>query len=214
MAGLAERAWACVAALPPDEPLFVAGESFGGPVALELARAHRERLAGLILLSTFGRFPPRHAWYRRPGLALWRLLGDRVAEALVFAFRPLELPAQFGPGLTWALAREFLRLPPSLGPAFREKCRLALEFDATPWLAELDLPALVVVPRWDPAVPVEAGLALAAALPRATLLRLPAGHLAHLAFPDLVGRAIQGWRGETEARAADTRSQASAAPGL
>lgn len=193
VAGLAERAWARVAHLPADEPLYLAGESFGGPVALELARAHLERLAGLILFSTFGRFPPEHAWYRRPGLWLWRVVGDRGAEAILYGVRPFELPAQLGARLSPSLAREFLRLPPSLGGAYCEKCRLALDFNALPWLGELDLPALVVVPRWDHAVPPSAGLALAAALPRATLVRIPGGHLAHLAYPELVGRMIEEW---------------------
>src|SRR5689334_9331288 len=52
--GLAERA---LALIEPDERVVVCGESFGGTIALTLARMAPERVRGLILFSTFGWHP-------------------------------------------------------------------------------------------------------------------------------------------------------------
>src|SRR5205814_1395839 len=51
VSGLASRA---LELIDPDEPAFVCGESFGGTVALTLARHAPERVRGLILFSAFG----------------------------------------------------------------------------------------------------------------------------------------------------------------
>ena len=49
------------------QPVFVCGESFGGTVALTLAHAAPERIAGLILFSTFGWYPSTTRATRRRG---------------------------------------------------------------------------------------------------------------------------------------------------
>src|SRR5215211_304267 len=60
--GLARRALAVLDAdLEDDGPTLVCGESFGGTVALTLARDFPERISGLILFSTFGWYPSRLA---------------------------------------------------------------------------------------------------------------------------------------------------------
>jgi pimeloyl-ACP methyl ester carboxylesterase len=198
VAGLSERAWQQVENISAREPLYVAGESFGGPIALELARAHRDRVAGLILISTFARFPAVETWPRLAGLRLWQRLGDPLVEELLFRVRCLEWPFALGLRPPLRTLRAFLAQPRSHAPAYRQKGILALSYDAEPWLAELDIPVLVLVPRWDLAVPPAAGLALAAALPRATLLRTPGGHLSHLVHLELVGRTVSSWRAAAE----------------
>src|SRR5437868_8352584 len=57
---------------------FVCGESFGGTVALTLARLAPERCAGLVLLSTFGWHPSTLARRGVAALAMWSFLGGRV----------------------------------------------------------------------------------------------------------------------------------------
>src|SRR5579884_2836815 len=71
--GLAERALAVLDADPDaDAPALVCGESFGGTVALMLARRHPARVRGLILLSAFAWYPRVFACVPRLHLGLWR----------------------------------------------------------------------------------------------------------------------------------------------
>ena len=60
----------------------------------------------------------------------------------------------------------------------------------------LERPALVVVPGRDRIVPPRSAEALGAALPRATMLRPPLGHIgmmASAAAPELIWRPIAEW---------------------
>src|SRR5690242_19522519 len=77
--GLTHRA---IALLPDDAPLFVCGESFGGTVALTLAHLAPERVAGLVLLSTFGWHPSTLARRGVGALALWSFLGGRLTTSM------------------------------------------------------------------------------------------------------------------------------------
>ena len=49
------------AELPRNEPFVLLGESFSGPLALELAARHPEGLLGLVLIATFVT-PPNSRW--------------------------------------------------------------------------------------------------------------------------------------------------------
>jgi pimeloyl-ACP methyl ester carboxylesterase len=51
----------------------------------------------------------------------------------------------------------------------------------------------VLTGTWDPVVPASAGLELARTIPRATLHRLPGGHLVHLVRANQVGALIADW---------------------
>src|SRR5436305_739105 len=90
--GLALRAMDAVADV--DGRLFVCGESFGGTVALTLARLAPERVSGLILLSTFGWYPSILARRGVAALALWSFLGGRVSTSMYRAGRMASLPTQ------------------------------------------------------------------------------------------------------------------------
>src|SRR5438067_2030474 len=62
------------AALPADQPAYVCGESFGGPIALTLARRYPERVLGLVLLSTFAHLPRAGSTHARLLLPIWSAL--------------------------------------------------------------------------------------------------------------------------------------------
>ena len=95
--GLAARALRVLDADPAgNAPAYVSGESFGGTIALTLARRYPDRVRGLILFSTFGWYPGVGAYASRLGMACWRLLGDRLAAPIFDLWRPVGVPGALG----------------------------------------------------------------------------------------------------------------------
>ena len=198
--GLAERALATFDAdADADAPAFVCGESFGGTVALTLARRHPTRVRGRILLSAFGRYPPVSSRVGRLGLHLWRRLGELAGGPSLYLWRRMSLPGALGPACSRELARAYLGRPALHLPGYRAKCELALAFDARPWLGAISCPAFILIGSWDPIVPTRAGRELARLLPHARLHRLPGGHLVHVARPAEAGQLIAAWVADTSA---------------
>jgi 3-oxoadipate enol-lactonase len=190
--GLAERA-AAVLDADGQHDVFVCGESFGGTVALTLARRHPQRVRGLILLSAFGWHPSMFARRASPALALWSFLGHRVGTPLYRASRMVSAPTQLGIPLPRDVFREYVTRPRANVPAYRRKAELSLEFDARPWLATLDVPTFVLAGTWDPVVPASAGRELARFISGAELHMLPGGHLVHIVRADRVAQLILAW---------------------
>jgi pimeloyl-ACP methyl ester carboxylesterase len=200
--GLTEQALAVLDADPDgDAPAYVCGESFGGTVALTLAHRHPERVRGLLLLSTFGRYPALPAYGGAAGLALWRMLGARAGGQAFRAGRLFAVPGQLGFRFPREVARAYLSLPAAHPPAYRAKCELALRFDARPWLGSITCPTLVLIGSWDPVVPPSAGRELARLLPNARLHRLTGGHLVHLVHAAEAGQLIASWAAERAGQA-------------
>jgi pimeloyl-[acyl-carrier protein] methyl ester esterase len=195
--GLAARALRALDAdAARDAPAFVLGESFGGPVALTLARRDPRRVRGLILLVTFARYPRLLCHGGRTVLAGSRLLGDVRSLAAIDVVRRLRVRRHAGTRLRADVARALVERPDSPPAAYRAKCRAAMTFDARPWLASIDRPALVVSGRWDPVVPAGAGRELARGLPRAAFHVLPGGHLLPLAHAAEIGAIVARWSRE------------------
>ena len=192
--GMADRAIRTLdAAVGRQAKAIVCGESFGGTVALVLARRYPERVAGLVLLSTFGRYPWPNRVFAQFGLLAWRLLGDTAARVILHVGRVLGVVAHLG----WTPSHESLRAYfghpfPHLA-AYRTKCSLLLGLDARPWLRELHCPTLIVSGAFDPVVPASASSVLAASIVRANLHRLRAGHTPHLVQPAEIGQLIADW---------------------
>jgi pimeloyl-ACP methyl ester carboxylesterase len=177
-----------------DGPIFVCGESFGGTVALTLAHLAPERVAGLILLSTFGWHPSMLARRGVGALAAWSFLGGRVGTTMYRAGRVVSIPSQLGLNFSAELLRSYVvARPRSDMVAYRTKAELSLTFDARPWLGTLEMPAFILRGRFDPVVPPSAGEELARRLPNSTLYTLSGGHLVHLVQPDRVGGLIDDW---------------------
>ncbi len=185
----AERA---AASLPDGERSFVCGESFGGPIALTLARRYPERVRGLILLSTFARLPHAGSLRARVGVPLWSLLVQHT-PILARGSRILGMPGQFGRPVSVATAMSYIREPLASGPDYRRKVEMIATFDALPWIAEVKCPSLVLHGRRDPVVPINAGRELGRILPTATMHELDCGHLGYLALPDTIRAHVEHW---------------------
>lgn len=173
------------------DPVVLGGLSMGGYVALAFARRHPDRLRGLILADTkaepdtpeakVGR-DKTIALAREQGAAavveqmLPKVLGDTTRAsrpAVVAAVRALGAAQSVG-GLVAGLT------------ALRDRP------DATPGLAAVRVPTLVIVGAEDAVTPPAAAEKLAAAIPGARLVELPAaGHLTSLEDPEQFDAVVQ-----------------------
>ena len=183
----------------------VAGHSLGGALAQRFALAHPERVAGLVLSSSFARVAtPRSQWRARfleqPAvLAGLRFLPE--ARALAWAGR---LAARGGWVFDPRCDRHVLGLVRhgvrhlSVGLAL-DRVRLAFEHDARADLPRLRCPALVLVGEREPVSFRSAAEELTRLIPRSRLLFSPgASHLHPLSnaewFADTIGRWLSGAR--------------------
>lgn len=121
------------------------GISMGGFVALALAgRDDRVRSVALGLaagrLSRHGR-ESLSTWDRWAANGEWRRIYRAGVRAVVTGWRRQA-------GRVSVAAFDAIRTPPT--PDFRRTVAATLDFDATPWLAEVDTPALVVGGTADP----------------------------------------------------------------
>jgi 3-oxoadipate enol-lactonase len=170
------------------ERFHVVGASMGGAIAQQLALQAPTRIATMTLVSTWGRTDA----FLRAVFTSWRRMAERLG--------PDELLAALAP---WAFTHRFLESPSAevvaLQAAFRERGVLGsvlayqrhvdacLGHDTIGVLAILRTPALVLVGEDDILTPPRYGRALAAALPRAEVVVVPAsGHACFLETPKLV----------------------------
>jgi pimeloyl-ACP methyl ester carboxylesterase len=185
----------------------IAGHSMGGALAQRFALAHPERVASLVLSSSFARIvTPRSRWRARyleqPAvLAVLRLLPE--PRALDFASR---LAARGGWVFDPRCDRHVLglvvqgvrRVP--LGLAL-ERVRLAFDHDTRADLPRIGCRSLVIVGERESAAYRSAAAELERLIPRARLEVSPgAGHLHPLSNPEWFAATIGGCLIERSAR--------------
>jgi polyhydroxyalkanoate synthase subunit PhaC len=205
-------------------PLAVIGYCMGGLLALALAQRRSEQTAGLALLATPWDFHAERPEQARllgtvveiaasgDTLPLW------VIQSLFLSLDPFLAERKFirfaGLDPASAAARDFVALEDwlnddvALASGVARDCARSWYRDNEPgrgvWKVagvtitprRFDKPALVVVPRRDRIVPPRSAEALGEALPRATLLRPPLGHIGMMsaaAAPELVWQPIAEW---------------------
>lgn len=182
-------------ALEVGEAVLV-GHSWGGGVALAAALAAPRRVRGLVLVASVG-VPEAldsldhmlaHPLIAGGVVGLWRALGPRFAPLLESwagsRLDPTQRAALKVAVRAWQRKRVW--------PAFltEQRALVAETPDLAARLGEITCPAVVLHGRRDGIVPIRAGRALAAALPRARLSELDAGHLLTLETPGEIARAV------------------------
>jgi 3-oxoadipate enol-lactonase len=167
------------------ERFHVLGWSMGGAIAQQVALQAPDRVASLVLLSTWGRTDP----FLRAVFEGWRLMIGRLT--------PDEFLAAQAP---WLVAPRFLASPtpelvaleagmrtrgwPRSVPAFERQVGACIGHDALGVLAILQTPTLVLTGEEDILTPPRYGRALAAMLGRAEVTLLAGvGHACLLESP-------------------------------
>lgn len=147
---------------------FVLGYATGGAIAQQIARAHPQRVRGLVLVCSYARSAAtlREQIECRLRPELFRLLGARGMGRLAARRAP-------------AGSSGFLRtiMGANRGDRVAPVARALLAFDSRAWLPSLACPALVVAGERDHTTPPHHAAELTKLLPHASLSVLPqAGH--------------------------------------
>lgn len=174
-------------------PALVGGLSLGGMVALRVALRAPARVRALALLSTSGEVeePAVRDFYHQVNSASRGKPSDEATVALVMS---LMFSEAFRKGRPDAVApwRDLLMDPPDPEGVYFAGEAVFWRGDALAEARSLDLPAVVVLAEGDAAFPPGKGEALAEALPRARLVRLPdCGHMSSVERPDAVTAALR-----------------------
>ncbi len=173
------------------------GHSMGGYVALRLAAAHRERIAGLVLVDTRAE-PDTPEGKRRRDSAL-----AAIGRGEIGPFRAEFVGGLVGPSTKARAPRvleELMAIAAEAAPHALSGCLAGMRDrpDSRPVLPELDVPALVIVGQEDALTAPASAQAMASALPAARLVEIPSsGHTPSMERPIPTADAILAFLRET-----------------
>jgi class 3 adenylate cyclase/pimeloyl-ACP methyl ester carboxylesterase len=162
---------AAVADAVGSEKMFVIGQCHGGPPAIVYTASHPERVAGLILMSTFAkgtRDCNDRGAISDEAFARWMEITEHWGEG--HSLRYFN-PSREEGGLYRHLYATFERAALTRGMA-RAAVASTREIDVTAPLAVIRVPSMVLHCT-DDFVPVEAGKNIAATIPDASFIELP-----------------------------------------
>ncbi len=180
------------------------GYSMGGPVALLTWRRHPELVDGLVLCATAPRFrgqgPERHLFGALPvAAAAGRLVPGPVRRRAAAAL--LDRREDASPVGRWAGEQVT-----GGDPVAKAEAGAAIgRFDATGWLAEVDVPTAVVRTLHDRAVPPVRQTRLAEGIPGASIHDVAGDHTACVTAADRFVPALRAAVADVHARAAARR---------
>lgn len=192
VAALAER---LLETAPPRFALL--GFSLGGIVSIEMAARAPERVAGLALISSNARDVPvqLHAARRavvQDAASVATLVRETLWPSYVATARQDDAALR---ALIMAMAQDC-----SCEAATRQTEVALSRIDSRARLAGLAMPALVLAGDQDAVAPPELQRELAAGLPDAQLVLIPAvGHFAPLEAPDACADAVLAWLARVDA---------------
>jgi pimeloyl-ACP methyl ester carboxylesterase len=174
----ADDVGALIDVLELDE-VIVAGYSMGSIVAQRVWRQHGARIRGLVLCATTHRFQmtlPERAFFTGMGTAMLALRTISRSRAAVHASRVAAQELDLEPRdiEEWALAQLRSTSPWAVAQALAALGR----HHSRPWLGDIDVPTAVVVNRRDRVIQADRQLALARAIPGATIHDIDTGHAA------------------------------------
>ena len=175
------------AALPPEGPYVLLGESFSGPLAVSLAAAAPEGLVGIILCVTFAINPHPRLSFIRPLLPYIPYHGHKLSLGLS---RFLVL----GRWLTPAIRQLHQKIIASVPPAtLRARLEAVVDCDVREALARVGVPILCLVAKHDRLIPRSAARVIGQLAPAARIVELDAPHCLLQCVPDPAAQTILGF---------------------
>ena len=190
IAGMAEDARELLDRLD-IEKASVGGYGMGGAIALELAATCGERVESLVLVGTSARPSGRQrlvteGWVAARRSSLSREQAFALTAPWLYSAELLADRERRGQ----AIASGANDPHPAQDHAYARQAQAFLAYDATPQLAAVATPALVLSGEEDILVAPEEADALASALPQGTLQRLPGGHAGLVEHPQAYAAAM------------------------
>jgi pimeloyl-ACP methyl ester carboxylesterase len=161
------------------EHVLVAGYSMGSIVAQRVWRQHADQISGLVLCATTDRFQMNlgeRFFFTSMGAAMLGLRTVSQSRTAVHASRVAATALDIEPRdiEEWALAELRSTSPWAVAEAIAALGR----HHSRPWLGQIDVPTAVVVNRHDHVIAPARQLAVARAIPGATIHDIDAGHAA------------------------------------
>jgi pimeloyl-ACP methyl ester carboxylesterase len=182
-------------------PAHIVGLSWGGILAQEFYREHRERVRSLVLADTYAGWRgslPEAVWRERLAACLADSTGP--SEALVSKFVPGALSDDVAPDVRErfaAIVREFHPV------GFRLMSLSSAEMDTRDLLPGIRAPTLVLWGEDDRRSPLHIATQLHSTIPNAELQIIPhSGHMSNMEQPETFNRHVLRFCGQ----AARTRS--------
>lgn len=180
--------------------VVLGGLSMGGYVAMAFVRRHPERLEGLVLADTKSAADTESAAANRERIAA-AVLADPDSTVVVDEV----LPGLVGPttvanrALVHGRVRGLVQSAPAYAVAWAERA-MARRPDSTADLAGVTVPTLVIVGAEDTVSPPAEAASMAAGMPAATLVEIPAaGHLSAVEAPREFNAAVRTFLGSLPA---------------
>jgi 3-oxoadipate enol-lactonase len=196
---------ACLLDVLGTGPVIAVGYSMGGPVAQLLWRRHPEAVRGLVLCATSRTFAVRTSEKARfvalGGAAVASRLLPRTVTAGAIA-RVFDARGSAGPTEGW-FAEELKR---NDWTAILEAGRSLGRFDSRGWIGEVDVPTAVVAVMGDTMVAPRRQLALARAIPGATVHPVQGDHTVCAVHPGRFRKVLLAACADVAARARATTS--------
>lgn len=174
------------------ERFAIAGLSMGGYVAMEVCRRAPERVTRLALLDTSARADTdEQKALRRFAI---RTARERDFETVIRG----SLGLLVHPEVAAHIAEEVVEMALRVGLETYERQQTAImnRIDSLPGLAQVEVPAMVLVGSEDLFTPPYYAEEMAEAIPGATLVKVPrCGHMATMEQPEAVNLALWEWLG-------------------
>lgn len=171
--------------------VILGGCSIGGYIAFRVLAAAPERIQALIIADSRAE-PDNDEGRQRRQAAIARIQAEGPTGFVEDFAAGLVGPTTKAqrPGVA-ATVRSIIGSPSAAGLT-AALAALASRPDSRPMLPSITIPALIVVGEEDALTPPAASEAMAAAMPRASLVKIPgAGHLANLEAPEAFNRALR-----------------------
>jgi pimeloyl-[acyl-carrier protein] methyl ester esterase len=173
------------AAQLPGSPCILIGESFSGPIALELAAKYPNQILRVVLSTSFVCNP-------LPSLAMLAPMLDFLPISYAPSwFMEQQLFNHYAtPALKAALDRALKSVQPDV---MRARLRAIFRVDARDVLSRLQQPILALYADADQIVPERCAREIKAAQPNAKIVTLTGPHCLLQTMPDPAWRVIEDW---------------------